>query len=338
MKKLVFIGLLCLSTWAKAQVLDTICLHGNPSHLAVDFHVGSTYWWNVPNGVILTGLGTHEVFVEWTLPGLHLVETAELNANGCWSDTARAYVFLSQPDQALINGPVNVCRGENVSLYAGSGTELLWNGQIKQSALNFTAQTDTTVYLVAYNGVCDNDTIWHTVHVVDPPEALYTMSTDSVHRMEWVDFVYTGPPATTISWYIDGELKHQGTQFSYQFTEIGSATMDLVVENESCYDQISRTFILEDELQIAIPNAFTPDGDGMNDVFYFKADGILAFNAQIYNRWGTLLYAWNDAQENGWNGMFQGQVAPADVYVYRIVIRDFHGYEHVYDGQITLVR
>lgn len=328
-----------MTSQATAQVLDTLCVVGNPSHLAVDYHPGSTYWWGIDGGTILSGAGTHDVLVQWgPTPGLHLVRSAEMMAGGCWSDTAEAYVYLRLPDQALIQGPVQVCRGQNVSLVANSGHELLWNGSIKQSVLNFTADHDTTVYLVAYNGPCDNDTIWHTVEVVDAPVADFIASDDSIHRMEWVTFTYTGPPVTNLDWYVNNQWVGSGPELYYQFTENGEAAVRLEAENGGCTDSQVKNYLLEDKHLIAIPNAFTPDGDGLNDVFLFKADGILDFTAMVYNRWGGMIYSWSDYPENGWDGQDKGVDAPMGVYTYRIVIKDFQGYQHVYDGHVTLVR
>ncbi len=68
-----------------------------------------------------------------------------------------------------------------------------------------------------------------------------------------------------------------------------------------------------------IPNAFTPNGDGLNDEFKLisKSDNISAFKLHIYNRWGQMVFESNDIP-NGWDGKIKGEDAPAGTYVYRI--------------------
>jgi gliding motility-associated-like protein len=67
-----------------------------------------------------------------------------------------------------------------------------------------------------------------------------------------------------------------------------------------------------------IPSAFTPNGDGLNDSFGVKAEGIKSFNLQIYNRIGELVFESDDIQ-NYWDGSYKGKkITSTDVYVYQV--------------------
>ena len=67
-----------------------------------------------------------------------------------------------------------------------------------------------------------------------------------------------------------------------------------------------------------IPSAFTPNGDGLNDSFGVKAEGIKSFNLQIYNRIGELVFESDDIQ-NYWDGSYNGKkITSTDVYVYQV--------------------
>jgi len=84
-----------------------------------------------------------------------------------------------------------------------------------------------------------------------------------------------------------------------------------------------------------IPNAFTPDGDGLNDVF--RAVGLyrnINYNLQVYNRWGERIFETNDLDE-GWNGISGGKYCPPDTYVWIIHV-DFLGQDIVTSGSIVL--
>jgi gliding motility-associated-like protein len=84
-----------------------------------------------------------------------------------------------------------------------------------------------------------------------------------------------------------------------------------------------------------IPNAFTPNGDGLNDVF--RAVGLyrnINYNLQVYNRWGERVFETNDLDE-GWNGISGGEYCPPDTYVWIIHV-DFLGQDIVTSGSIVL--
>ena len=91
-----------------------------------------------------------------------------------------------------------------------------------------------------------------------------------------------------------------------------------------------------------IPNAFSPDYDGINDIFKPKANTeLLNYNLQIYTRWGALIFESNDINK-GWNGIYKGKDCPVGVYVYRIC---YKGYGSIFlnegktiIGYVTLVR
>lgn len=67
-----------------------------------------------------------------------------------------------------------------------------------------------------------------------------------------------------------------------------------------------------------IPSAFTPNGDGINDFFGVKAEGIKSFNLQIFNRWGEVVFE-SENISNLWDGTFKGEkIKNTDVYVYQV--------------------
>jgi gliding motility-associated-like protein len=86
-----------------------------------------------------------------------------------------------------------------------------------------------------------------------------------------------------------------------------------------------------------VPEAFTPNGDGINDVFKFYGTAIEEINAIIYNRWGQPLYSWNNL-EGGWDGYFKGGPVPNGVYAYEVKIKLKEGTNKVYYGTLSLIR
>jgi len=115
----------------------------------------------------------------------------------------------------------------------------------------------------------------------------------------------------------------------------------LATSFENCKSADS-VYILWAGKSFFIPNAFTPNGDGLNDVFGAipRLDYVNRFHISIYNRWGQLIFNTSDLNQ-GWDGTFKGEACQAGVYVYRIVYHDFGmGTQEtkVMEGTVVLVR
>ncbi len=89
--------------------------------------------------------------------------------------------------------------------------------------------------------------------------------------------------------------------------------------------------------EFVVPNAFTPNGDGMNDRLCFNADILDEFSIAIFNRWGQCVYQSDDATRC-WDGTFRNAPALAGVYTYTCHIRCHNGVENDFKGDITLIR
>ncbi len=95
--------------------------------------------------------------------------------------------------------------------------------------------------------------------------------------------------------------------------------------------------ILKPEFRYFIPNAFSPDGDGSNDIFKPSIMGVHNYKFYIYNRWGEMIFETNELNR-GWNGYFDGRLCPIGVYVYRITFNsDIDGTFQKYTGKVVLL-
>lgn len=91
---------------------------------------------------------------------------------------------------------------------------------------------------------------------------------------------------------------------------------------------------------IEIPNAFSPNGDGINDTFHVKADktkGIVEFRAIIYNRWGQKIYEWTDIN-GGWDGTFNGSPVKQGTYFVLVKAKGSDGQTHTIKRDVNLLR
>lgn len=96
--------------------------------------------------------------------------------------------------------------------------------------------------------------------------------------------------------------------------------------------------VVKKERKILIPTAFTPNGDGVNDVFkLINVNDEKLIDFRVFNRWGTILYNSKDIYQ-GWDGTYKGQTQANGVYGYAIRIIYSDGVEEIYKGTVTLLR
>jgi len=114
--------------------------------------------------------------------------------------------------------------------------------------------------------------------------------------------------------------------------------------NGSCFarDQISIN-VMCNQANMFVPNTFSPNGDGMNDRFYPRGQGVFNIKSlRIFNRWGQLVFEKNNflpnVESDGWDGTFKGQSVPSDAYVYMIEITCDNNAVVPFKGNVTLLR
>lgn len=97
------------------------------------------------------------------------------------------------------------------------------------------------------------------------------------------------------------------------------------------------------ESSLEVPNAFSPNGDGINDYFnVYNAKSIVSFHAAIFNRWGQQLYSWGldgiDSKEAGWDGTYNGKPVKAGVYYVVVKAKGADGIEYEFRRDVNLLR
>jgi gliding motility-associated-like protein len=88
---------------------------------------------------------------------------------------------------------------------------------------------------------------------------------------------------------------------------------------------------------IYIPNIFTPNEDGVNDVFLVYGTGIVKIEMIVFDRWGEKLFTSTD-QLKGWDGVYKGKLSKNDVYVYLVNYTALDGKKYTKTGHVTLLK
>ena len=129
-----------------------------------------------------------------------------------------------------------------------------------------------------------------------------------------------------------------------QFIAKDDVTYKLKVSNEHCSaNALINIKVTCNNIKVVIPNAFSPNGDGINDVFFPTGNGAIAIKQLIiYNRWGQQLFGLSNVPGNnptyGWNGTSNGKPVDVGVYYYYIEIICANEQTVKYTGNITLLK
>lgn len=111
-----------------------------------------------------------------------------------------------------------------------------------------------------------------------------------------------------------------------------------VYDENNCPRLAQFTLFVQNQLLLYIPNAFSPNADGINDVFQVYAPGATSVTIKIFNRWGEKVYDYAGDMSGGWNGYYKGVLAQVDVYIYYVEVVYEDGQEIAKEGSITIVK
>jgi gliding motility-associated-like protein len=165
--------------------------------------------------------------------------------------------------------------------------------------------------------------------VMNPVVNFVNLSSANATTLNW-EFGFAANPASSNS---------SNPTVVYPSTNPGTYQACLeVITADGCQDIICKPVVINDVVLVYVPNAFTPDGDGVNDLFIPVLSGVDAtqYEFYVFNRWGDIVFQ-TDSPNKGWDGFHKGIRAKEDVYVWRIKFRDnILGEVYERTGHVTL--
>lgn len=241
-----------------------------------------------------------------------------------------------------VNGSADryVCNDDTVTLQVSGGTRYLWSTGDTTSSIRATTATQAVYWVIAYLGDCRslNDTILLTNATA---EADFTFSPDTGYAPQVVSFTNLSPDANQLRFVWDFGDGNGSVEANPQhiYRAPGAYSVRLNVRNvvTGCSDSLYYEFVIIDSIQILLPNAFTPNGDGINDVFRGVIRNFEAFEFLIYDRWGGLVFT-GKSETFTWDGTQNGEALPAGVYPYVLKAQGKNGRPYNRTGQIVLIR
>lgn len=322
-----------------------------------DAITNETFEWNFDDGTPLNTEGNPSHV--YPLPGTYFVNL-HVSKYICENDTTMELTInpLPSPDfnADVTNGciPVKVLF-DDLSNDIQSGATYEWNfgdgvtsdvtGNISheytQSGLynvsltiNNTERCAETVVKPNYVQVNPNPTAGF-----DPNPPITTMDTPII---EFITDNYTFSDSTIITykWDFGDQTPFNGDENPFHtYTAPGEYEVILIVETiNGCSDTITGKVALTEEAILFIPNAFTPNSDGVNDKFEILGTPIADFNLYIYNRWGQEIWSTHNFSDH-WDGTTKsGEAVPSGSYIYQIAGTDYLRQAVNYKGTVTVIR
>ncbi len=249
-------------------------------------------------------------------------------------------ILISNPPKILPAPEQKVCEGEllwvSATVQNGTGPlSYLW-----QTPTGPTAQESIiSMATLADNGLYEL-IVTDTLQCADTSSQLVTV----------VPIPVSGFPTNSDTLYFDERIQFEATQGYDSYTwNTGDTTNSILVTTEGWYKVTISTpegctttdsvMMLYAFVPLTMPNAFTPDGDGLNDVFrpVTLPEKITSFSMYIYDRWGQQVFFTNDISL-GWDGTINGNPAQIGGYVYVLKYGNPSGAEREKRGLVTVVR
>jgi gliding motility-associated-like protein len=320
---------------------DTIvCLHDSATLYPSG---GVSYTWAPPSYLSCTSCTNPHA----APPGRFVYTVTGTDANGCTNkDTVQVNTKTKVHSITGPNG--EICDLQEMQLHIEGAHHYVWT---PQDGLNDNKIADpvasphnTTNYIVvAYEGSCIPDT--HAVKVeVHPLPTVHASGTQTIIAGNSADIQAIGSLIQRFVWTPAESLSCSDCPAPTARPSKTTIYTVKVYTDYGCTDSDNVTItVLCDKSQLFMPNTFTPNGDGQNDIFYPRGVGLgLVQSFRIYNRWGELMFerkGFNLNDKNyGWNGTFKNENLKPDVYVYTIQVYCDGGELMIEKGDVTIIR
>lgn len=308
-----------------------------------------TYTWYFGDGKTFSGKnpGTHE----YDDTGTYQVRLVMSDPNACNpNDTVNKTIsFNTIYVEAGFGGPPTICERTNVLFNNTSrnATEYYWTFGDGGSSTDRdpeymfdTAGTYEVVMRAINPETCNQvDSVTLTIEVSGSPIANFRHNPIIPVTNDPINFVNQSQFATSYIWDFGDDTRSElETPEPKYYRRTGSYRVCLQALNKiGCSDTICRNVDADVYPLADLPKAFSPNGDGSNDILFVRGSGVEELDLKIYNRWGELVFE-STSMDIGWDGTYKGQEQPVEAYAYVMNVKFVDGTTYYKKGNVTLLR
>lgn len=255
-------------------------------------------------------------------------------------DTVNVNLIEVNPLTVFLPEEIRICLGESAS------TQVEVFGGVQNYHYNWTnvnsnlpaitvAPTNNSIYMVTVNDSCGNTASAAISVIIKYPVADFNYTSDPYNDYKIIFNNSSINPQINHWDFADGETSLD-LHPEHIYIDSGSYEVNLIMQDTSgCVDTVTNIVWVNPDLRVLIPSAFTPNGDGLNDVWEIQGQGMQELSFIIFDRWGGKVYDnGNTVNNNKW----EGKEMPQGVYSYKISAKSFTGRFYNKYGSITLIR
>lgn len=333
---------------------DSIC-PGTSATLKATAPGGTYKWYDAATGGTLIYTGDTYHTPNLMISKTYYVEV--VSADSCTS-TSRTPVTVFLTKGAVsptIAGKDTICPGNTATLKAiAPGGTYKWYDVATGGTPFYTGDTYHTPVLlstktyyveVVTTDSCTSATRTPATVTVATVKAQFIATPPSGTAPLTVKFTNLSTGATSYHWYFEKPFESTAKDPSYTYNTAGEGETEITYEVTliatnalGCADTVKMSIIVDPLSELIIPNIFTPNGDGINDLFTLKSKALSFVNAELYDKWGLKLYEWATLH-GGWDGRSpSGLEVPQGIYYYIITAKGVDGKLYKLTGPFTLLR
>jgi len=240
----------------------------------------------------------------------------EINTN--YSDTFSGILFVSDTDSIALSNLYGRIAIRPAPLASG----------IYTPSFQFISQLGCTA-------VSQNDP---TITVHPKPTASFSFTPEEPDLdNNTVQFRNLSQGATSYLWNISPFGTSTDFEPKFSYTDSGFHPVQLIaISDQDCSDTTEGQVYIRTNYRVFLPNAFSPNGDGLNDIFQPNMRGFSQSVFRIYNRWGELIFQTTD--NTGWDGTYRGQPVQEGVYMFTLSVLNLFGERQFFNGTVVLMR
>jgi gliding motility-associated-like protein len=340
---------------AEIEPVPVQCFDNN----SVDFEAAGSYTsnasfsWQFENALpeVSTAENPQDLF--FLEPGIHDVMIT-ISENGCTRSDSIEVIVHENPYADFEASPLSGCAPLDVNFFNNSfsqssnvayewdfGDGNLQNSRAIKHMYVRPGTYTVSLYLENLSGCIDSDQMTKEalIEVLPTPQAGFKIDPIMLSvidpRVEITDASIGGTSCA----YVFDEQEFLTCDFEHLLNNVVPQPIRQTVFNEyGCFDTAEGEIFISDHM-VYIPNSFTPDGDGLNEIFAPVMTGVVQYEMHITDRWGRVVYS-NTNVERGWDGsgMDGEYYTQAGLYHYLIRVTDNLGWNFDYTGTITLLR
>jgi gliding motility-associated-like protein len=324
---------------------ETLSLTAQSNNVVLYYWYGPLNWWSTQQNPPIKDLDP-------SASGIYTVHVHD--ALGCTSTATMDVLVRNSPTVNIASDKLKGCVPLCVNLTPVNSSELaglVWefgDGNVAAGMSASSCYNNAGNYFIKTTATdkygCKNIANL-TIEAYAIPVADFNFAPSKPLTNEMIDFRDASHEAniTKWSWYFSDQSNKivTGTEVSRAFENAGNYQAVLIVVSEhGCKDTVVKQVMVGEDFGLYVPDAFTPNGDGVNDVFAPKGHGIAKYELNIFDRWGERLFTSTD-MELGWDGTFPKRAVEdlkQDVYVWKVKLTTVQGKTEEFAGKVTLYK